>query len=60
MIELYYNSFYALYNKSLNNIEFSYICPVKDKNPEWYITFGTKEGLLTLNVIYELEDIKIA
>jgi hypothetical protein len=24
MIELYYNSFYALYNKSLNNIEFSY------------------------------------
>ena len=24
MIELYYDSFYALYNKSLNNFEFSY------------------------------------
>lgn len=48
-----------VYNRN-HNIEFSYICPVKDKNPEWYITFGTKEGLLTLNVIYELEDIKIA
>jgi len=59
MIELYYNSFYALYNKSLNNIEFSYKVNNSQSN---YILIEMKiEDTMTsvdllVNVIDEKDD----
>lgn len=43
-----------------DQIEYTIICPLQDKLPDWHITFGTKPDCLCLTCVYESKSITFA